>query len=143
MTDLELVKRFFEDDGFVKLAGFEIVEVNDERAVVKAKITNDHRNANGGVQGGMLYSIADYAFALLGNYKHPVMVTQVGQISYIKAGYTDEITATATETARVGHNTVSQVVITDDKGQTLCICNFNGFVKDVDKEELKAKYENK
>ncbi len=143
MTDLEMVKRFFDDDGFVKLTGYEIVEVNDEKAVVKAKITDMHRNANGSVQGGMLYGIADFAFAVLGNCKHPVTVTQMGQISYVKAAFTEEITAIATEKVRSGHTTVSEVLIYDDKGQIVCACSFNGFVKDVDKETLKAKYENK
>ncbi len=141
MTDLELTKRFFEDDGFVKLAGIEIVEVTAKKAVVRAKITDDHRNANGSVQGGMLYTVADFAFAVLGNHIHPVTVTQMGQISYVKAAYTKEITATATETVRSGHTTVSEVVIKDDVGQTVCVCTFNGFVKDVDKDVLKAKYE--
>ncbi len=141
MTDLELTKRFFEDDGFVKLAGIEIVEVNDERAVVKAKVTSAHRNANGAVQGGMLYTLADFAFAVLGNHKHPVTVTQVGQISYVKAAMTEEVVAIATETVRAGHTTVSQVLIQDDKGQTVCTCTFNGFVKDVDKQALKERYD--
>lgn len=139
MTDLEFVNKFFEKDGFVKLAGYEIVEVDDEKAVVKAKITDMHRNANGSVQGGMLYGIADFAFAVLGNFIHPITVTQMGQISYVKAAFTDEITATAKEKVRSGHTTVSEVVIRDDKGQIVCICTFNGFVKDVDKEELKEK----
>ncbi len=139
MTDLQLIKRFFEEDGFVKLAGIEIVEVTDEKAVVKAKIGKEHRNANGSAQGGMLYTVADFAFAVLGNHLHSVTVTQVGQISYIKAAVTDEITATATEVARSGHTTVSQVVITDDKGQTVCVCSFNGFVKDIDKQPRKEK----
>lgn len=141
MTDLELTKRFFQDDGFVKLAGIEIVEVTAEKAVVKAKIDDRHRNANGSVQGGMLYTLADFAFAVLGNHNHPVTVTQVGQISYVKAAITDEVTATARESVRSGHTTVCQVTVQDDKGQTVCICNFNGFVKDVDKETLKEKYE--
>ena len=141
MTDLELTKRFFQDDGFVKLVGIEIVEVTAEKAVVKAKIDDRHRNANGSVQGGMLYTLADFAFAVLGNHNHPVTVTQVGQISYVKAAITDEVTATARESVRSGHTTVCQVTVQDDKGQTVCICNFNGFVKDVDKETLKEKYE--
>ncbi len=140
MTDLELLNRFFADDGFVKLAGIEIAEVTDEKAVVKAKIGDEHRNANGAVQGGMLYTIADFAFAVLGNHLHPITVTQVGQISYVKAAYTDEITATAREKIRSGRTTVSEVEIKDDKGQVVCVCTFNGFVKDIDKEELKEKY---
>ncbi len=143
MTDLEFLEKFFEKDGFVKLAGIQIVSVDEKKAVVKAKISDEHRNANGAVQGGMLYTLADFAFAALGNRLHPMTVTQAGQISYVKAAYTEEITATATETVRAGHTTVSQVVITDDKGQIVCTCSFNGFVKDVDKNELKAKYEGK
>ncbi len=140
MTDLELTKRFFEDDGFVKLAGIEILEATAEKAVVWAKIDDRHRNANGAVQGGMLYTLADFAFAVLGNHIHPVTVTQVGQISYVKAAMTDEVTATATEKVRAGHTTISEVVIRDKAGQTVCVCTFNGFVKDVDKEALKEKY---
>ncbi len=139
MTNLEFVKKFFEKDGFVKLTGYEIVEVDEEKAVVKGKITDMHRNANGSVQGGMLYGIADFAFAVLANFIHPVTVTQMGQISYVKAAFTDEIIATAKEKVRSGHTTVSEVVIQDDKGQIVCVCTFNGFVKDVDKTELKEK----
>ncbi len=141
MTDLEFVKRFFDGDGFVKLAGIEIREVNDEKAVVKAKIGAEHRNAWGAVQGGMLYTLADLAFAVLGNHLHPVTITQVGQISYIKAAMTEEITATATETAKSGRTTISQVIIRDQKGETVCVATFNGFIKDADKEEMKKRYE--
>ncbi len=143
MTDFQLTKRIFEDDGFVKLAGVEIVEVDEKKAVVAANISAQHLNANGSVQGGMLYTVADFAFAVLGNYNHPMTVTQVGQISYVKAAFTNRIIATATERVRSGHNTVCEVIITDDKGTVVCVCSFNGFVKDVDREQLKEKYEGK
>ncbi len=133
MKDLEWLKNFFEKDGFVKLAGIEIVEATEEKAVVRAKISDEHRNAGGAVQGGMLYTLADFAFAVLANYLHPVTVTQVGQISYVKAAMTDEVTATAVEKIRSGHTTVSEVTIRDGAGQVVCVCNFNGFVKDIQK----------
>ena len=140
MTDEELVKRIFEDDGYVKLSGMEIVEVSNEQAVVRADIGKEHCNAKGSVQGGMLYTLADFAFAVLANYLHPMTVTQCGHINYVRAAVTKSITAVAKETVRAGHNTISEVVIYDDKNEVCCICNFNGFVKDVDKEELKEKY---
>ncbi len=136
MENLEWTKKFFEGDGFVKLAGIEIVTADEEKAVVKAKIDDRHRNANGAVQGGMLYTLADFAFAVLGNHNHPVTVTQVGQISYVKAAYTEEVTATAREKVRSGHTTVCEVTVQDDKGQVVCVCSFNGFVKDTPKEIL-------
>lgn len=140
MTDEELVKRIFEDDGFVKLSGAEVVEITKEKAVVRADITAQHLNANGSVQGGMLYTLADFAFAILQNFLHPITVTQCGNITYVRAAVTKYITATAVETVRSGHNTVCEVTVRDDKEQIVCVCSFNGFVKDVPMSVLKEKY---
>lgn len=140
MSTVNLIKRIFQDDGFVALAGAEIVEISNERAVVKANIGKQHLNANGSVQGGMLYTLADFAFAVLGNYLHPVTVTQCGNISYVRAAKTSIITATAIETVREGHNTVCEVTVRDEHEQIVCVCHFNGFVKDVPIDILKEKY---
>ena len=143
MTDEELTRSIFEDDGYVKLSGIEIVEITKEQATVRADIKKEHLNANGFVQGGMLYAVADFAFAVLANYLHPVTVTQCGHINYVRAAQTNSITAIAKETVRAGHNTISEVTIYDDKGSVCCVCNFNGFVKDADREELKKIYSQK
>lgn len=136
MNKKELLSRYFSHDGYVKLSGIEIVEITEEKAVVRAEIKPEHLNGNGFVQGGMLYTLADFAFAALSNYIHPMTVTQGGQITYLRAAQGAVITATATETARAGRNTVSEVVLRDDKDTVVCICHFNGFVKDVSWEEF-------
>lgn len=141
MTKEELTRKMFEKDAYVKLSGIEIVEITDESATVRAKIQAEHLNANGAVQGGMLYTLADFAFAVHANHLHPMTVTQGGHISYIRAAITDEVTATAVERVRSGHNTVSEVVVRNGAGETVCICTFNGFVKDVAREELEKKIE--
>lgn len=131
MEKQELLKEFFKDDGFVSLAGIELVSVDETCAVVKAEIRREHLNANGCVQGGMLFTMADFAFAALANYLHPATVTQGGQISYIRAAYTSTVTATAKELVRAGHNCVYEVILRDDKGETVCVCTFNGFIKEI------------
>ena len=141
MTKEELTRKMFEKDAYVKLSGIEIVEITDESATVRAKIQAEHLNANGAVQGGMLYTLADFAFAVHANHLHPMTVTQGGHINYIRAAITDEVTATAVERVRSGHNTVSEVVVRNGAGETVCICTFNGFVKDVAREELEKKFE--
>lgn len=143
MKKEELLKRYFDRDGYVKLSGIEMVEVTEEKAVIRAKIGQQHLNGNGFVQGGMLYTVADFAFAVLSNYLHPMTVTQGGQISYLRAAKTDTVTAVATETARAGHNTVSEVLLYDDRDTVVCICHFNGFVKDVSWEEFESKLNEK
>ena len=139
MEKLELLQRYFDGDGYVKLSGIEIEQVTEEKAVVCAKIGLQHLNGNGFVQGGMLYTLADFAFAVLSNYLHPMTVTQGGQISYLRAAKTKTVKAVATETARAGHNTVSEVLIYDDQDTVICICHFNGFVKDVPWDEFEKK----
>ena len=141
MTKEELTRKMFEKDAYVKLSGIEIVKITDESVTVRAKIQAEHLNANGAVQGGMLYTLADFAFAVHANHLHPMTVTQGGHISYIRAAITDEVTATAVERVRSGHNTVSEVVVRNGAGETVCICTFNGFVKDVAREELEKKFE--
>ena len=78
MSDEKLLelKKFFEADKFVGLAGIDILETGDDYAVVGAEIGGEHLNAGGAVQGGMLYTAADFAFAVLTNMLHPVTVTQ-------------------------------------------------------------------
>ena len=135
-TDLEIVRKFFTKDKFVALAGIEIDAVSETEATVSARIDERHQNANGCVQGGMLYTLADFAFAVLSNYTHPATVTQAGNISYLRPALGGRITATAREVERAGHNTVCEVVIKDDTSQTVAVAHFNGFVKDIDKKEL-------
>ena len=42
----------------------------------------------------------------------------------------------AREIERAGHNSVCEVLITDDANQTVAVAHFNGFVKDIDKKEM-------
>lgn len=127
---VEALKQFFDKDEYAKLSGIEIEEISTEQVVCKAKIDSRHLNANGFVQGGMLYTIADFCFAVLGNYLHPATVTQGGQIQYIRPANTTTLTATAKETVRAGHTCLCDVTICDDKGEMVCVCHFNGFVKE-------------
>lgn len=124
---LEL-KRFFEGDKFVGLAGIEIAEVTDDSATVTADIGPEHLNAAGAVQGGMLYTISDFAFAVLSNSLHPVTVTQSATITYIRAALTEKVCATAREIVRSGHNCVVEVVVRDAEGTIVCTGSFNGFI---------------
>lgn len=140
MNKLGLLRHVFSNDKFVSLAGIEIVSVDDEKAIVRAAIGPEHLNASGHVQGGMLYTLADFAFAVISNQLHPITVTQVGHVSYILPGVTKSVTAEARERVRAGHNTVCEVLVRDDADKVICVCEFNGFVKDVTFEELAAKY---
>ena len=140
MIDVELTKKIFARDQFVKLIGAEILELSEEKAVVRAPITESCFNANGSAQGGMLYTLADFAFAVHANHIHPMTVTQCGHIDYVRAAKPPYVVAEAREKVRAGHNTVSEVILRDATDEIVCICSFNGFVKDVDEVVLAEKF---
>ena len=142
MTNEELTKKIFEKDRFIKLIGAEIIEVTEEKAVVRATVTENCFNANGNAQGGMLYTLADFTFAVLANHLHPMTVTQGGQIHYVRAVSSPFVTAEAKEMVRAGHNCVSEVILRDAAGAIVCTCTFNGFVKDVEREKLIERFSN-
>lgn len=136
MSDEELTKKIFEHDNFIKLIGAEILELTAEKAVIRAPITEQCFNANGTAQGGMLYTLADFTFAVHANHIHPMTVTQGGHIDYVRAAKPPYVIAEAREKVRAGHNTVSEVILRNDAGEIVCVCTFNGFVKDVDSAVL-------
>lgn len=136
MKNVERMKKFFTKDEYVALSGITIDAVNEDSAVVSVQLENKHCNANGFAQGGLIYTLADFAFAVLSNYNHPVSVTQCGNISYLRPGTGKKLIATAREVERAGHNSVCEVVIENDDGTTVAIAHFNGFIKEVDKEKF-------
>lgn len=125
---IDELKRFFKDDKYIELSGIEILSADDEKAVVGAKILPHHLNANGVVQGGMLYTLADAAFAVLSNNLHPVTVSQAGNIAYIAPADTDYVTAEAVELVRSKRNNVVQVTIKDSTGKIVSTATINGFI---------------
>lgn len=130
MDKLESIKKFFEKDRFVLTNGIEIIELGEDFAVCEANIEDRHLNANDVVQGGMLYTLADFTFAVLANHLHPVTVTQTASITYLSpCKNTKKIRAVAKETALFGHNSVSEVKVYDDKDTVVAIATVNGFRK--------------
>lgn len=130
MMKEELTRQFFENDQFAKTLEIEIRSIDNQSSEVGVSVKKEYLNANGCVQGGMLYTVADFAFAVLTNYLHPMTVTQGGHIQYLRPAYTQKIKAVAKETARNGHNCVGEVILYGDAEEILCVCNFTGFVKE-------------
>ena len=127
---LHSLEKLFERDGYVALSGIKIAEAGDDYATVSADIRADeHLNGVGVVQGGMLYTAADFAFAVLTNMLHPTTITQSATVTYIRAAKTDRITATAREIERAGHNCVVEVIVRAGGGNSVGTGSFNGFIR--------------
>lgn len=83
--DIEKVREFFRNDRFATENGAVIDELDEKNgsATVSLLITPRHKNAIGGVMGGVYFMLADFAFAVASNYEKPGMVSISSDISFI------------------------------------------------------------
>ena len=83
-------------DYFGELLGIKVIDVKSGYAKISLKITKNHLNFSGFVHGGVIFSLADCAFAEASNFDSPAVAVQVN-INYIRpAAEGDTLTAEAT-----------------------------------------------
>lgn len=97
---MEAVRRYFGDDQFAARCNVRLLTVEPGRAVAVMPIEPWHLNAYGTVQGGAIFTLADYAFAAASNSHGSVAVGISVSINYIKAVRSGELRAEAKEAAR-------------------------------------------
>ncbi|MCR5419058.1 MAG: PaaI family thioesterase [Lachnospiraceae bacterium] len=82
---LEEAREFFKGDRFATVNGMQIESLEDGRSVCSMELTDAHQNAMGGVMGGVIFTLADFAFATVVNHNHKGTVAQQVSINYLKA----------------------------------------------------------
>ena len=82
--DIERVKGFFRQDRFVQALGIEIKSADAGTCECTAEIVEQHLNAGNVVQGGMIFTIADFTFAVAANCKHGNVVSLNNNITYVR-----------------------------------------------------------
>jgi len=71
------------NDHFGELLGINVLEVKSGYAKISLKITKNHLNFSGFVHGGVIFSLADCAFAEASNFDGQAVAVQVN-INYIR-----------------------------------------------------------
>lgn len=89
------VRELFKGDKFATENGMVIDEIGDHYAKCSVKLTDIHRNAMGGVMGGVHFTLADFAFAVASNWQHMGTVALSTDIAFIGAVKGDSLTAVA------------------------------------------------
>lgn len=102
-----------EGDEFARHLGIEVVELSVGKAVVRLKTEPYMLNAHSTVHGGVIYTLADYAFALACNSYGKVSVGLSTTANFIKAVRSgDLLTATATEEKRTNRIGFYRITVT-------------------------------
>ena len=124
---LESAREFFYKDKFAVNTGITLDEITDDVAICSLDIKDDHRNAYGGVMGGVIFTLADFAFAVLSNQIHQLTVAQQVDIHYLSAPKGDKLIARATCRKSGRTSSIVNVDISDDTGRDVAQFIGTGF----------------
>lgn len=102
--------------------GMAITAIGPGTATLTMPVRDDMLNGHGICHGGMIFTLADSAFAFACNTYNQLTVAQSNQITYLTPGQAgDTLTAQATEVARIGRSGTYDVVIKGSNGQDIAV----------------------
>lgn len=118
---------YFSKDRFATENGMTLDEVDASHATTSMALDSRHKNAFGGVMGGAIFTLADFAFAALTNDREKVTVAQQVSINYFAQPKGARLIATA-RYKRDGRNScVVNVDVVDDAGRDIAQFVGTGF----------------
>ena len=120
----EELKNYFMNDRVAANLGCEIIEADNTHAVVTVDIDERHHNGNNCIQGGVMFTVADFACALVANADEIAFVSVDGNISYLCAG-TGKKLITEAKLIRRGKNLVfCEAMLTDENNRNIAKASF-------------------
>ena len=134
----EKARRIFINDRYATdLTGIEIDLVDEKHTVCSLSISDKHRNARGAVMGGVLFTLADYTFAISSHTQtmaenmdtHDITLQWVSESSYINflaspKGTTLKATSHLVKSGR--SRCLYQIDIEDGTGRLVATVTTNG-----------------
>jgi len=127
MTDTEKAREFFMKDKYaMSTTGIEIEEVKGHYVKCSLKIDERHMNAVGHVMGGVMYTMADFIFAVATNFNQPVTVTTVSQICYLGSPKGDTLYGESRLLKDGRRNCFYEISISDNLGNPVAVVTTSG-----------------
>ena len=114
---LQHIRGKMSDDNFAAMVGVEIIKASPGYAMTKLVIGEQHFNAAGVVQGGAIFTLADFAFAVAANSSPQVALAIECQLSFLRPTSKGTLWA---ETEQIGDSksfSSFSVKVTNDKSE--------------------------
>ena len=124
---LEEARAFFEMDRFATENDIVLQELTEGASVCTLTLGSRHRNAEGGVMGGAIATLIDFAFATAASNMHRPTVAQQISISFLNAARGRVLTAKASCRKDGRNSCVYNVDVTDDQGRDIAQAVVTGF----------------
>lgn len=114
---IEEARAYFAGDRYAMESGVTLDALGENSSVCSMALTERHRNANGGVMGGAIFTLADFAFAVAVNNVHRPTVAMQVSVNYLSAPRGGRLIARA-RCRKDGRTSCVYVVdVTDDAGR--------------------------
>jgi len=126
-SDIEEAREFFKGDRFAASNGMRIVSLREDGCVCEADIRDDHRNALGGIMGGVIFTLADFAFAVASNNDHRPTVSLDSDIRFLSSSKGSRLTAAAKLIKSGKTTSVFRVDVTDETGKDVALFTGTGY----------------
>ena len=126
-NSLEEAREFFYKDKFAVETGVTLDELTEDKAICSLEITDIHKNAYGGVMGGVIFTLSDFAFAVLSNQLHQPTVAQQVSINYLSAPKGNKLTVEAYCRKNGRTSSIIIVDVSDDVGRDVAQFVGTGF----------------
>lgn len=126
-TSIEEAREYFHQDRFATRNHMELEQLGDGFSVCSMPITPDCCNANGGVMGGAIFTLADLAFAAASNHLHMPTVALDMHACYLSQPKGQRLIARA-DLVKDGRTTcVYNIDIKDDLGRAVARVTGTGY----------------
>ena len=124
----QLQERFIQDLYVSQGLGAVIEEASYGFARCSMDIQPRHCNALGIPMGGVVFTLADFAFAVASNQDGREVVTQASQITFLTPARGKRLTAAARQVKDGRKTCFFEITVTDDLGTEVAFVTVNGYV---------------
>ncbi len=124
---VEEARAYFRNDRFATGNGVCLDELTEDGCVCHVDLNDSHRNALGGVMGGIIFTLADFAFAVSSNNVHEGTVAIDTGVQFLSAAKGSRLVARS-RCVRDGRSIcVYQVTVEDDTGRQVALFTGTGY----------------
>jgi acyl-CoA thioesterase len=112
----------FARDTTAKLLGIHIVDVKPGGARVSMTVRPDMVNGHRSCHGGLIFTLADSAFAVSCNSHNQSSVAAAASIDFLAPAFEgDELSAEATELWQSGRTGIHEIKVTNQRGKLIAL----------------------
>lgn len=111
---------FFQQGQYAKHLGIKLTSLEEGKAETKVTVTKEHLNFNGICNGGLIFSLADYAFAAASNSHGQVAVGINVHMTYLEPGQIGNIlTCTAKEIKKTARLAIYEMTVRNEENELI------------------------